>query len=522
LSEDDPRVIGTYRLMHRLGVGGMGTVYAAVDGQGRRVAVKQIHRELARDVEFRERFRREVALLGRVRGEYVARMLDADVDAVQPWMATEYVPGPTLAQRISKEGPLGEHEVIGFAAALADAVRSLHEADVVHRDLKPSNLILSPVGPRLIDMGIARALDETSLTRTGMVVGSPGWISPEEYRGDGAGPAADVYGWALLVLYAATGRPPFGTGRPEVLAARVLAESPQVSGVPAPLDELVRRALAKEPERRPALTEIQDGCRRAWRTLEAEAEDVTQFLQRTWVMPVTDESQWPAISKPSGGRRLLLSALAVTLGIGVVGGAVLVAGLYGRSAPSQPRAEAWVAASPAPSQVSSRRTSTRAEHSTPITEGVSPSTTSTAGGAQRARSADGWLFLLPPGWTATSETGASGGATCARPADSSDCAERGVFIIYGVDVGREYNLDNPDGIGGTYCPDTRGAYVEERELRTNDAEHVYEYRKYRVTCSDDQQFAAYSAYIRDLGSLIIGRRVAEAEMDVILGSFGME
>lgn len=449
-------------------------------------------------------------------------MLDADAEAAQPWMATEYVPGPTLAQRIAEHGPLGEQEVIGFAAALAEAVQSLHDAGVVHRDLKPSNLILSPTGPRLIDMGIARALDETSLTRTGMVVGSPGWISPEEYRGDEVGPAADVYGWALLVLYAATGRPPFGAGRPEVLAARVLNEVPEVTGVPAPLDELVRRALAKEPDRRPGLADIQEGCRRAWRESEEEAEDVTRFLERTWVMPVTDEPQWqvPAARR---SRRLMVLALAVVLGAGALGGAVL-AGLGRPSGAATPEAKSQTrtTAPPSPSPTAATSSPTAAENATPSAGRTSSPKNDVTEAARVAQSALGPKYLLPAGWTATNTEGASGGATCARPADSPDCDRRGVLIMYGVDVGREYDLDYPHNIGGTYCPETRGAFVQERELRKNNLGYAYEYRKYRVTCSDDREFTAYTAYFDLFHTLIIGRRVDEADMNLIVGSFGME
>lgn len=529
LREDDPRVIGPYRLVHRLGVGGMGTVFAAVDDQGRRVAVKRVHPELARDREFRERFRREIALLGRVQGEFVARMLAADPDAAEPWLATEYVPGPTLTQRIAKQDPLGEQEVIGFAAALAEAIGSLHDVNVVHRDLKPSNLILSPIGPRLIDLGIARALDQTSLTRTGMVVGSPGWISPEEYRGDEVGPAADVYGWALLVLYAATGRPPFGTGRPEVLATRVLTEVPEVSGVPAPLDELVRSALAKEPERRPDLAAIREGCRRAWRAVEAEAEDVTRFLERTWVMPATDEPEWrvPAPAR----RRLVVPALAAMLGMAVLGaGALAVTGLPGGPVATEagPRAQPQVrgTALSAPPAVSTSPVSTPSSTVTASASGTTPASDATRY-AVRARSADGWLFLHPPGWTVTKEAGASGGETCVRPPDSPDCAARGVIIAYGVGVGREINLDIPEhtfplgfSLGGTYCADMHGISVDQRELRFNNVGHAYEFRKYQVICKNDRTFTAYSAYIRALDSLIIGRRVAESDMNLIVGSFG--
>jgi len=263
--------------------------------------------------------------------------------------------------------------------------------------------------------------------------------------------------------------------------------------------------------------------------VEAEAEDVTRFLERTWVMPATDEPEWrvPAPAR----RRLVVPALAAMLGMAVLGaGALAVTGLPGGPVATEagPRAQPQVrgTALSAPPAVSTSPVSTPSSTVTASASGTTPASDATRY-AVRARSADGWLFLHPPGWTVTKETGASGGITCVGPPDSPDCAARGVIITYGVDVGREINLDIPEytfplglSLGGTYCPDIYGASIAERELRFNDLGYAYEYRKYLVTCDDYRQFVAYSAYLRELGSLIIGRRITESDMNLIVGSFG--
>lgn len=181
----------------------------------------------------------------------------------------------------------------GLAAGLAEALSAVHQAGVVHRDLKPSNIILSPSGPRLVDFGIARLLDQTAITVTGHMVGSPGWVSPEEYRGDFAGFPADVYGWALMVCFAASGRPPYGVGRPEVLALRVLTEEPDLSAVPAGLRAPVEAALAKDPRERPESGPLLEEVTRLWcarhdEPYEAPTVDVTRILARTWHRPVEE------------------------------------------------------------------------------------------------------------------------------------------------------------------------------------------------------------------------------------------
>jgi serine/threonine protein kinase len=248
----DPRKIGPYRVVGRLGEGGMGVVYAATHA-GTRAAVKLIRSEYAADVHFRERFRREVALLSRVEGACVSRFLAADTEAARPWLATSYVPGPTLNAHVGRSGPLRGSALLSVAIVVAEALAVIHRAGVIHRDLKPSNVILSQDGPKVLDFGIARALDETAITVTHVFVGSSGWASPEQYQGHAIGPASDVYGWGAVIAFAATGRPPLGTGTIEVMAHRVLKEKPNLDGVPDSLRGLVASALEKDPTDRPTV-----------------------------------------------------------------------------------------------------------------------------------------------------------------------------------------------------------------------------------------------------------------------------
>jgi hypothetical protein len=291
-------------------MGGMGVVYAGVDASGVRAAVKLIHPAHAGDGEFVARFAREIGVLRRVGGLCTAKVLGSDIGSDTPWVATEYVSGPTLERWVQDDGPLSGDKLYGVAAGLAEALTAMHAAGVVHRDLKPSNVILSPAGPRVVDFGIARVLDHTSLTRTGTVIGSPGWVSPEEYRGEEGGTAADVHGWGLLVCFAATGRPPYGRGRPEVLVHRALNEAPDTSAVPTELRETVDRALSKDPGSRPLASGLLGTVTGQWCTLREEppsaaVADVTRLLTRTWIAHAAPEPAWtPPPGTPHAEQRV--------------------------------------------------------------------------------------------------------------------------------------------------------------------------------------------------------------------------
>ncbi|MER7537441.1 serine/threonine-protein kinase [Streptomyces sp. NPDC097704] len=263
LNPQDPVSVGPFRLIGRLGVGGMGRVFLARSAGGRTVAVKVVHAELAAQDEFRRRFAREVAALERVGGTGTAPVLGSDTTADSPWVAIGYVPGPSLRTVVGDEfGPLPPATVRALASGLARALDHIHTAGLVHRDLKPSNVLLTVDGPRIIDFGIARAVDTVAdggnLTTTGAVVGSPGYMSPEQVRGDDVGPASDVFCLGSVLVYAATGRAPFGTADSGVHATmfRIAHDEPDLTGLPAELTGLIRACLAKDPAARPTATEI--------------------------------------------------------------------------------------------------------------------------------------------------------------------------------------------------------------------------------------------------------------------------
>src|ERR1700728_700582 len=211
LRDGDPRQIGRYRLTARLGTGRMAVVYLGVGEDGRLVAVQIIRHELADDPQYQARFGREAAALARVRGERVVRVIEAGADTSGPFLVTEYAAGPSLATSVKATGPFPPGRLSDLAAGLAEALADIHVAGVVHRDLKPSNVILTPRGPKVIDFGIAQMLDSVSLTRTGVTIGSLGYMAPEQVTGQ-AGPAADIFAWAVTVAYAASGQTPVGPG----------------------------------------------------------------------------------------------------------------------------------------------------------------------------------------------------------------------------------------------------------------------------------------------------------------------
>ncbi|MGI5456937.1 serine/threonine-protein kinase [Streptomyces sp. CA-249302] len=257
LGVDEPTVVGPYRLLGRLGSGGMGRVYLGRSAGGRTVAVKIVHPHFALDEEFRARFRREVEAARRVGGAWTAPVLDADPEAAVPWVATGYAAGPSLAAAVTDRGALPLHSVRALGAGLAEALAAVHELGLVHRDVKPSNVLLTLDGPLLIDFGIARATDGTaSLTSTGVSVGSPGYMSPEQILGKGATGAADVFSLGAVLAYAATGEPPFPGDSSAALLYKVVHEQPELGAMSGELREVVEGCLAKEPADRPTPGEV--------------------------------------------------------------------------------------------------------------------------------------------------------------------------------------------------------------------------------------------------------------------------
>jgi serine/threonine protein kinase len=256
LSATDPRSAGEFTLRARLGSGGMGRVYLAYSPAGRAVAVKVVHPELARDEEFLARFRNEVIAARAVSGLYTAPVVASGLNDDPPWLATVYVPGPPLDDVVAQHGPLPEPAAWRLAAGLAEALQAVHESGLVHRDLKPSNVLLAADGPHVIDFGISRAMGGTHLTATGMVVGTPGYMSPEQAEGQEAGTSSDVFSLACVVAYAATGKQPFGAGSAASVLYRVVAGQPDLDGVPARLREVLEACLRKNPAQRPLLPSV--------------------------------------------------------------------------------------------------------------------------------------------------------------------------------------------------------------------------------------------------------------------------
>src|SRR5258705_221152 len=251
-AEHTPERLGPYRLLDRIGEGGMGVVYLARDPEQRSVAVKILRPAVAGDPNARRRLAREVETMRRVRSPFVAEVLDTDVSSETPYIVTRYVPGRTLDEVVTQEGPLSGARLIRLAAGLADALAAIHAAGVVHRDLKPGNVMLMNGDPVVIDFGIAQALDSTRLTMTGMFMGTPGYLSPEVIEGQNSTSFSDVHAWGATVAFAATGRPPFGTGSYETIFYRIVNGKPDLSGVPAPMAELLAAALRRDPAQRPA------------------------------------------------------------------------------------------------------------------------------------------------------------------------------------------------------------------------------------------------------------------------------
>jgi hypothetical protein len=277
----DPRRIGPYWLEGRLGSGGMGRVYMGRSPGGRNVAIKVIRADLAENPDFRARFAQEVSAARKVSGIFTAPVVDADLEGPVPWLATSYIAGPSLADAVAERGPMPPTLVLRLAAGLAEGLAAIHSAGVVHRDLKPANVLLAEDGPRLIDFGISRSMEGSSLTRTGMVVGSPGFMSPEQAEGRPVGPASDIFSLGAILTFAATGEGPFGEGSTVALLYRVVTSEPNIQGIPDEVRPVIEDCLAKAPQQRPTAAQLL-----AWlSTAEVVADPAREGTTRKSALP---------------------------------------------------------------------------------------------------------------------------------------------------------------------------------------------------------------------------------------------
>nr|WP_228454342.1 bifunctional serine/threonine-protein kinase/ABC transporter substrate-binding protein [Streptomyces alkaliphilus] len=363
MRHDDPSKAGGYRLLGRLGAGGMGVVYLGRTEAGELVAVKMVRAGYAGDEGFRARFRREAEIARRVDNPWTVRVLGADTEGERPWLATAFVAGPSLAEAVDRCGPLVEHGVRVLGRILADALAALHGGGLVHRDVKPGNVLLGHDGPRLIDFGIARPTDPGAapLTADGVVVGTPGYLPPEQAEGGVPGPAGDIFSLGCLLACAATGRPPFGTGPADALLYRTVHDEPDLDGTPAGLLPVLRDCLAKDPDDRPGARELirrlADDPRSPHRPVERDAttwlpEDVVRLIAaraaRSLELPPVEPTRvdTPPSAPPSAaasrgpGRRGLLAMAAGGAAVLALGGGVvalnLLRGGEGRGAPARP------------------------------------------------------------------------------------------------------------------------------------------------------------------------------------------
>jgi hypothetical protein len=319
-----PEYAGHYRLESRLGSGGMGVVHLARSTSGMQLAVKVVHAEFARDPEFRGRFRQEVGAARRVSGAFTAPVVDADPEAERPWMATLFIPGPTLSDHVKRSGPMDPAQLRRLMAGLAEALRDIHRVGVVHRDLKPSNVLLAEDGPKVIDFGISRPKDSELRTETGKLIGTPPFMAPEQFRRPReVGPAADIFALGSVLVHAATGRGPFDSDSPYVVAYQVVHDEPDLTGLPVNLAPLVLRCLAKEPEDRPTPDELMRELRSVAASYDTQAfipaQRASEKPSEPEPKPRVGEEKGEVAERPPRRRRLL------ALGAASVGVAALVA-----------------------------------------------------------------------------------------------------------------------------------------------------------------------------------------------------
>ncbi|MEU7600901.1 PQQ-binding-like beta-propeller repeat protein [Streptomyces sp. NPDC041003] len=356
LSEEAVTHIGHYEVERILGAGGMGVVYLAVSPSGRQAAVKVIRERFASDPLFRVRFAREVEAARAVSGAFTAPVIDADTTGDLPWMATLYVPGPTLAEQVAADGPMAADEAWQLASGLVEALRDIHRAGLVHRDLKPGNILLADDGPRVIDFGISRAIDSDALTQTGVIVGTPPFMAPEQFRAPKeTGPAADVFALGSVLVHAATGRSPFEAESPYAIAWNVVHEPPALDGLPQSLLPVVGPCLAKEPADRPT------------------ADDLLALLGSRAHRRRSGRAAQPV--RTAGTRRRVKAGVAAGIALTIAAGSATAWALY----PDPPKAPPAAAASgPSAPAAPAREDSAAiapagwARWETPIPPGISP------------------------------------------------------------------------------------------------------------------------------------------------------
>jgi outer membrane protein assembly factor BamB len=377
-----PEYAGHYRLDSCLGSGGMGVVHLARSTSGMKLAVKVVHAEFAKDPEFRGRFRQEVAAARRVSGAFTAPVVDADPEAERPWMATLFIPGPTLAEQVKRNGPMSAAQLRRLMAGLAEALRDIHRVGVVHRDLKPSNVLLAEDGPKVIDFGISRPKDSELRTETGKLIGTPPFMAPEQFRRPReVGPAADVFALGSVMVHAATGRGPFDSDSPYVVAYQVVHDEPDLTGVPENLAPLVVRCLAKEPEDRPTPDELMRELRSV-----AASYDTQAFIpaQRTAGIPEPAARAEDAGRPPRRrlGKRVALATGALGLVVGGVFASVQLSGEDG----------------PAPKSTGPRTTASafHAWQAKPGSKGAGPPPQCSYGAGRLLCTQPGLVFALSP------------------------------------------------------------------------------------------------------------------------------
>jgi serine/threonine protein kinase len=307
LQPEDPREIGPYRLLGQLGSGGMGQVFLGMSAGGRPIAVKVIRTELATDPDFRARFRREVAAAQKVSGLFTALVVDADLDCPMPWLATAYVAGPSLTEAVRGHGPLPVRSVLALTAGLTEGLAAIHAAGVVHRDLKPSNVLLAEDGPRVIDFGISEAAEASVVAGANVLIGSPGYMSPEQVLGADIGPASDIFSLGSVLTFAATGTGPFGAGSHAALMYRLVNSRAELDSVPGDLRSLVASCLAKNPGDRPTARQLLAEVGALQPAPGWLAESIMDsFIQDPAAANLTETSARPAgIAPPPRSGRLL-------------------------------------------------------------------------------------------------------------------------------------------------------------------------------------------------------------------------